>query len=340
MVALATLLTLATFGCGQNAHLTAPTPFPALRNAYAGNDIGNGDYSISIGATNDTGSAFKGDEQAFVTIDSPDGKTVYFAGRFQMGMDLTQVTPLTTDPRSIQSWESVRSSIISGSLTPGGGIVFDKRKWALDGGAETYFYRLFDVAHIWNPANLRHNSVPLRLTLAIKNEFGLGHSAQVIMPVRFRYAFDDEAMGAARPDGKGGATYPPDPSVSSRVIAGLESVSSLATTSADVACESAFHLNYGFDFIDMTGEQNHFSAEATALRGPEGTWSAIFGKAFKHLRSDWFLTGRIGRDFSRFLRTTKGLCYRKVYGFVLTDRFIDLDLTGVKLKIRDGALER
>ncbi len=336
ITSLTTLVAIAFGGCGENAHITAPTPSPTLRNTYAGDDISNGDYSIAIGATNDTGSIFQGDEKIFVRLDSPDGAIIYFSGEFKMGMDLSRSEPLTTDPRSIQTWTKIQTSLKLGLVVPNGKIVFDKKKWALDSGLDTFYYRLFDTNHRFIEPGMRHAGVPLRLTLSIQNNYGLGHSAEVIMPVRFRYAFDDEALGPAQRHATQ-SSYQSDADVTSRVIAGLEWVSNSAITSTDSACEAAFHLNYPFDFVDMTGSQHPYAAVATALRSSGGIWNSIFVSRPTILEA---IGSALGGSIAAFSDPPdyEGLCYRKVYGFVLTDRFIDLDLSGLRLFVQDGTL--
>ena len=253
-----------------------------------------------------------------------------------MGLDLSRSEPLTTDSRSIQTWSKIQTALKSGLVVPNGKILFDKKKWALDRGLDTYYYRLFDAGHRFIEPAARHAGVPLRFTLSIENKFGLGHSAQVIMPVRFRYAFDDEALGPAQHQADQ-SSYPPDVNVTSRVIAGLEWVSNTAITSPDSACELAFHLSYPFDFVDMTGSQHHYSAVATALRSSDGVWSSIFVSRPTILEA---IGSALGGSVATFSNPPdyQGLCYRKVYGFVLTDRFIDLDLSGVRLSVQDGTL--
>lgn len=318
---------LAVLGCGQNAHVTAPTPLPNLSSGYGGDDINNGNYEIGFSLSSDATDPNYQPEKIVLTFDAPDGSVVYFAGEFRAGMNLLNDDPLTTDPRSTQAWSVFRTAIKEGEIKNGSRIVFDKRLWSL---AVQFYYRVFTSQFgSLIPEDQRAAPRPLRMSAYVLNQYGLSNSTSVTMPVRYRYAFDDEALGQGVSQVDGSVIYPPEPTVN-RIIAGLEWVSNPALLHTNIACQAAFSLNYPFAYVNMLGPVgSNPSVTVTALRLSSGDWSPVSVQRSTVLEA---MGSALGGSLATFEPITayEGLCNRKVWGIVLTDRFIDLDVSGLR----------
>lgn len=333
---LLSLACLAACGCGQNTHTTAPTPLPGLNAGYNGDDVNNGNYEIAFSLAADAGDPNYQPERITLTFDSPEGSILYFSGEFRAGMNLVTDDPLSIDPRSTQSWEKIKAAIKQGEIKNGSKFIFDKKLWALDQGNFTFYYRMFTgQSGSFIPPENRATPRPLRMRVHVINQYGLSNSTSIVMPVRYRYAFDDEALGQAVVNPDGSRSYPADPSVH-RVIAGLEWTSNGSLLNSNTACQGAFGLSYAFNFVDMTGGSGHnFAVDVTALRLSSGAWQATSVQRNTVLAA---MGSALGGSLATFEPTAayEGLCNRKVWGIVLIDRFIDLDVSGLRYTVTEN----
>lgn len=329
-----TLLSL--MACGQNSHLTAPTPMPGLNSGYGGDDVNNGNYNINFNLAADAGDSNYQPEEVTLTFDSPDGSILYFSGQFRAGMNVLTDSPLSVDPRSTQSWEKIKAAIKQGEIKNGSKFVFDKKLWALDQGNFSFYYRMFTGQNgTLIPPAQRATPRALRMTAYVINQYGLSNSTSVVMPVRYRYAYDDEALGKGVDQPDGSRVFPADPSTQ-RVIAGLEWTSNSTLLNSNAACQGPFGLNYPFNFVDQTGNSGHnFAVNVTALRLSTGAWQAVSIQKNTVLEA---MGIALGGSMATFEPTTayEGLCNRKVWGIVLIDRFIDMDVSGLKYTVTEN----
>lgn len=322
--------------CGQNSHVTAPTPVPGLNAGYGGDDVTNGNYDINFSLSADAGDPSYQPERVTLTFDSPDGSILYFAGEFRAGMNLVTEDPLSIDPRSIQPWGKIKAAIKQGEIKNGSKFVFDKKLWALDQGNFTYYYRMFTGPNgAFIPEAQRAAPRALRMTAYVINQYGLSNSTSVTMPVRYRYAYDDEALGKGVDAVDGSRSFPADPAVN-RVIAGLEWTSNSALLNSNPSCQAAFGLNYPFNFVDQTGQSGHnFAVNVSALRLSSGVWQPASVQKTTVLAA---MGTALGGSLATFepIAAYEGLCNRKVWGIVLIDRFIDLDVSGLKYTVTEN----
>lgn len=329
-------VTFLMVGCGQNSHTTAPTPVPELNAGYGGDDVTNGNYDINFSLQADAGDPNYQPESVTLTFDSPDGSIMYFSGQFRAGMNLLIDDPLSIDPRSTQSWSKIKAAIKQGEIKNGSKFVFDKKLWAQDQGSFSMYYRMFTGQNgTFVPEAQRASPRALRMTAFVINQYGLSNSTSVIMPVRYRYAFDDEALGQGVDAVDGSRSYPADPAVN-RVIPGLEWVSNPSLLNTNPACMAAFGLTYPYDYVDMTGTHGHnFAVNVSSMRLSSGQWTPVSVQKTTVLQA---MGTALGGSLATFEPTAayEGLCNRKVWGIVLIDRFIDLDVNGLRFTVSEN----
>ena len=362
-------LPLVWIGCGQNAHLTVPAsgskttaqsnppanngnngsqstpperptpqpPGPAqpaqpvvnVNQIYVGDDVNNGNYNLPIVIQNGKGVPVSAGTPVGLTLDSPDGKVIYFNGVFPAGGDLKKVTPVSQGPNNVQTWTQIQNSIVSGVLKDGSTLVFDKRAWALDVQAESYYYRLFDITNTRViPAEKRHAAVPLRITITYTNEAGVSSSSSVLLPVRYRYTFDDDSLGPkVSADTADGVSMFPNGTVPSRVIGGLIYASSDAILSTDSACRAPFGVNYNFEFVDT---HTVFKSVKLISLYSKGNWynSPIPAQGTGLVDMAGQIFGGGGATFTE-IQAYGGLCNYKVWGVTLANRFTPLEIDGL-----------
>lgn len=333
-ILLATIFALTA--CGQNTHVTAPTPIPGLNSGYGGDDVTNGNYDINFSLDADAGDPNYQPESVTLTFDSPDGSIVYFSGQFRAGMNVLTDDPLSVDPRSIQSWGKIKAAIKQGEIKNGAKFVFDKKLWAIDQGSFTYYYRMFTGQNgTLIPENQRNAGRPLRMTAYVINQYGLSNQTSVVMPVRFRYAYDDEALGQGVDAVDGSRSFPKDPA-SQRVIPGLEWTSNSLLLNSNPTCQNLQGLSYPYNFVDQTGQSGHsFAVTVNSLRLTNGTWQNVNIQKNTVLEA---MGTALGGSLATFepIYAYEGLCNRKVMGIVLIDRFIDLDVSGIRYTVKEG----
>lgn len=330
-------VTFMVVGCGQNSHTTAPTPVPELNAGYGGDDVTNGNYDINFSLQADAGDPNYQPESVTLTFDSPDGSIVYFSGQFRAGMNLLVDDPLSIDPRSTQTWGKIKAAIKQGEIKNGSKFVFDKKLWAQDQGSFSMYYRMFTGQNgAFVAPSQRAAPRDLRMTAFVINQYGLSNSTSVTMPVRYRYAFDDEALGQGVDSVDGSRSYLQQDPTTNRVIAGLEWVSNTSLLNSNIACMASFGLTYPFNFVDMTGTHGHnFAVNVTSIRMSDGQWKPASVQKNTVLEA---MGTALGGSLATFEPTAayEGLCNRKVWGIVLIDRFIDLDVNGLRFTVSEN----
>ena len=311
----------------------APVPDLKLVQTYVGDDQTQGQYKISVQLQDSQGQSLSlgSDDKIQLSIVSANGQQIFFSGEFQGGKDLRTLEPLSVDPHSLMSWKDILPSIPSGLIADGKDFVFDKRSWALDQGHGTFYYRLFNPEHtLVLPLEERKSAQEIRIGLRIKTAAGTETSSDVILPVRYRYAFDDDSLGPAERDGQGGETMVADQRITSRVIQGLEYVSLPEILSRDTACKKTWNLKYGFEFVNV--QNTYGQVQVLATRS---------GKVWTPAPAEWTGQGVIdtaakalGGGGAQFTPVAGygGLCNFKVWGVVLANRFTAQAIDGLQMQ--------